>query len=84
LDVDEVDGLLKCGKYLLESLKNAENYVEYQFTSRDGFQAGAYQDKTDWRYFLKLEKYDSDSYVFLDRDEFEKLIEMISNAKGKL
>jgi len=86
LDVDEVEAFVKSGKYLSESLnEKADNYIEYQFTSRDGFQAGAYSDKKDsWKYYLKLEKYDSDSYVFMNKDDFQKLIELVNSAKAKL
>jgi hypothetical protein len=83
LDADEVDGFLRSGKYLLNSLKPAKNYVEYEFTSRHGFQAGVHQNKEEFSYFLKLERYDNDSYVFLDQDDFEQLIEMVENAKVK-
>lgn len=82
LDTDEIDGFLKSAKFL-EALPAAnDSYQEYQFTSRDGFQAGAYSDKkAGWKYFLKLERFDSDSYVFLDKDDFKKLSDMVSGLK---
>jgi hypothetical protein len=83
LDADEVDGFLKSGKYLLKSLKPSDNYVEYQFTSRDGFQTGACQKKDERSYYLKLEKQDNDSYVFLEEADFERLINMVAKAKVK-
>lgn len=83
LDSDEVDAFIKSGKYLLSPPANtANNYVELQFTSRGGFQAGAYLDKAgSWKYFIKLERFDSDSYVFLDRDDFERLSELVGRSK---
>lgn len=83
LDADEVDGFLTSGKFLLNSLKPSNKYVEYQYTSRDGFQAGVHQNKEEFSYFLRLEKHDNDSYVFLDKDDFEWLIEMVESAKIK-
>ena len=83
LDADEVDGFVKSGKYLLKSLKPTDNYVEYQFTSRDGFQAGACQNKDERSYYLKMEKRDNDSYIFLEEADFERLINMVVKAKIK-
>jgi len=83
LDADEIEGFVKSGKYLLKSLKPSDNYVEYQFTSRDGFQAGACQHKNEWSYFLKMEKSDNDSYIFLEQEDFEKLVAMVAKAKVK-
>jgi hypothetical protein len=85
LDSDEIDGLIKSGNLLLSSLDQpVDNYTEYVFTSRDGFQAGAYQSKKEWKYFLKLEKYDSDSNVWMEKQDFQKLIDLIGQAKTKL
>ncbi|MFN8291603.1 MAG: hypothetical protein U0U70_15205 [Chitinophagaceae bacterium] len=85
LDSDEIDGLIKSGNLLLSSLNQpAETYTEYQFTSRDGFQAGAFLSKKQWSYFLKLDKYDSDSNVWLEREDFQKLIDLLGQAKAKL
>lgn len=85
LDSDEIDGLVKSGNLLLSTLSQpVETYTEYVFTSRDGFQAGAYQSKKEWKYFLKLEKYDSDANVWLEKEDFKKLIDLISQAKEKL
>jgi hypothetical protein len=87
LDSDEIDGFIKSGKLLIEALAtgNTTNYTEFQFTSRDGFQAGAFSnDKGNWSFFLKLEKFDSDSYVFLNKEEFEKILSTVEDAKAKL
>lgn len=85
LDSDEIDGLVKSGNLLLSTLnQSTDTYTEYVFTSRDGFQAGAYQSKKEWKYFLKLEKYDSDSNVWLEKQDFQKLIDLLTEAKAKL
>lgn len=82
LDADEIESFLKSANYLINSINQpAELYTEFQFTSRDGFQAGCYKNKNEWNYFIKLEKYGEDSYVFLAVDEFKKLVELIK-AKG--
>lgn len=87
LDADEIDGFIKSGRLLLQELATSktDNYIEYQFTSRDGFQSGAYiNEKKEWKYFLRLDKYDSDTYVWLVRDDFERIVNAIENAKSKL
>lgn len=86
LDIDEIDAFVKSGKLLIETLANGSptDYTEFQFTSRGGFQAGAFSSKSDWSYFMKLEKYDSDSYVFLSKDDFSKIINTIEAAKPLL
>ncbi|NML23381.1 hypothetical protein HHL16_21050 [Pseudoflavitalea sp. G-6-1-2] len=82
LDSDEIEAFLKSANYLMSSIGSpGELYSEFQFTSRDGFQAGCYKEKDIWKYFIKLEKYDGDSYVFLDKDDFQKLIDTIQ-SKG--
>lgn len=83
LDADEIEAFLKAAKYLAElSPSTSGNYIELQFTSRDGFQAGAYFDKKyNWKYFLKLERYDGDSYVFLERADFQKLHDLLATFK---
>lgn len=83
LDADEIEAFLKSGKYLAKlAPSDSGNYIELQFTSRDGFQAGAFfEKKGDWRYFLKLERYDSDSYVFLEKTDFQKLYDLLATFK---
>lgn len=85
LDADEVDALLKSGNHLLNNLNElSENYTEYIFRSRDGFQAGAFQSKKEWKYFIQLDKYDGDSNVFMSKEDFKKMIDLITTAKSKL
>lgn len=85
LDLDEVDAFVKSGKLLIESLAGGQpqEYTEFQFTSRDGFQAGAYTSEGEWKYFLKLKRYDSDSYIFLTKNDFTEIIKTIESAKIK-
>lgn len=85
LDADEIDGLIKSGNHLLTNLTElGDNYTEYIFKSRDGFQAGAFQSKKEWKYFIQLDKYDRDSNVYMSKEDFKKLIDLITEAKGKL
>ena len=86
LDVDEIDGLIKSIKIMQEKIfpSTATNYTEVNFKSRGGFEAGCYWSKGNWSTYLKLEKYDKDSYVFLNKDDFPQLLTLLEQAKTKL
>jgi hypothetical protein len=86
LDVDEVDGLIKSIKIIQERILPTivTNYTEVSFKSRGGFDAGCFWSKESWSTYLKLEKYDGDSYVFLGQDDFPTLLELLEYAKTRL
>lgn len=86
LDVDEIDGLIKSIKIMQDKIfpTNSENYTEVIYRSRGGFEAGCYWKKGKWTTYLKLEKYDSKSYVFLNQKDFTTLYSLLEQAKGKL
>jgi hypothetical protein len=86
LDADEIDGLIKSVKIMQEKIfpSLASNYTEVSFKSREGFDAGCYWSKGNWSTYLKLEKYDKDSYVFLDKEDFQTLLKLLEQAKAKL
>ncbi|WP_321281392.1 hypothetical protein [Marinifilum fragile] len=83
LDADEIDGLIKSIKMIQEKVfaSTPTNYTEVTFQSRGGFEAGCYWSNGDWATYLKLEKYDGKSYVFLKKDDFPKLLSLIEKAK---
>lgn len=86
LDADEVDGLLKSIKIIQENIfpSTVTNYTEVSFKSRDGFEAGCFWSKGSWSTYLKLEKYDQDSFIFLGKDDFPALLALVEQAKAKL
>lgn len=86
LDADEVDGLIKSIKIIQEKIfpSTVSNYTEVSFKSRAGFEAGCYWSKGTWSTYLKLEKYDKDSYVFLSKEDFPTLLDLLQEAKAKL
>lgn len=86
LDADEVDGLIKSIKIIQDKVfpTTATNYTEVSFKSRGGFDAGCFWSKGTWSTYLKLEKYDKDSYVFLGKDDFPTLLGLLEQAKTKL
>lgn len=85
LDPDEVDGLIESITILQGKIFNSSrsHYTEVIFRSRDGFESGCYYSKGAWSTFLKLEKYDNDSYVFLKKEDFTILLSALKDAKRK-
>jgi predicted hydrolase (HD superfamily) len=85
LDADEVDGLIKSIQILQEKMiaSTPVNYTEVEYFSRSGFQAGGFyeQKKKAWSAFVKLEKYDSKSYVFIDNDDLTQLLTLMVLAQ---
>lgn len=83
LDADEIDGLIKSIKMMQEKVftSSPTNYTEVTYKSRGGFEAGCYWSKGDWATYLKLEKYDGKSYVFLKKDDFPELLTLLEKAK---
>ena len=86
LDADEIDGLLKSIKVMKERIfpSTSVTYSEVTYRSRAGFEAGCYWSKDKWTTYLKLEKYDSKSYVFLGQEDFTILYELLVQAQMKL
>lgn len=88
LDEDEMEGLVKSIKNLQTSVfgSKRESYTEVSFTSRTGFQAGAYFEtlKNKWVAFVQVEKYDSKSIVYLTPEDFIIFLTLIENAKSQM
>lgn len=88
LDIDEIDGLIKSINNLKTTVfpSTRDVYTEVTFTSRTGFKAGAYYDvdKAKWVTFIKLEKFDSNSQVFLTTEDFSILHTLVEEAKQKM
>lgn len=86
LDADEIDGLIKSIKIIQESIfpSTPSDYTEVSFRSRSGFEAGCYSKKDSWSAYMKLESYDSNSYVFMDKEDLIKLLIILEQAKAKL
>ena len=85
LDQDEVDGLVKSINILKTSVLGTtrDSYTEIAFRSRSGFEAGAYFGEGKWTTFMKLERFDKDSYVFLQPEDFDTLASLLQQAKQK-
>lgn len=83
LDIDEIDGLIKSIKLIQEKIfpKTPGDYTEVSFRSRGGFEAGCFWSKGEWKTYLKLEKYDGNSYVWLSKEDFPNLLVTLEKAK---
>jgi retron-type reverse transcriptase len=86
LDQDELDGLIKSINILKTKVFNTtrDSYTEIIFRSRSGFEAGGYYSDGKWKTFMKLERFDKDSYIFLQPEDFDALAELLQQAKQKL
>jgi len=88
LDFDEIDGLIKSIKNLQTNVFTSikEVYTEVTFTSRSGFEAGAYYttEKNKWTAYVQVEKNDRNSMIFLVPEDFETLLSLIEQAKAKM
>jgi hypothetical protein len=86
LDEDEIDGLIKSIKIIQSKVlpSKASNYTEVNFRSRSGFSAGCFSKKDTWTTFMKLEKYDSNSYVFMEAEDLAELLKILEASKLKL
>jgi len=86
LDADEIDGLIKSIRIIQEKILPtiATTYTEVNFRSRTNFMAGCFSKNSSWDAFLKLEAYDSNSYVFMDGDDLVLLLSLLEQAKSKL
>jgi hypothetical protein len=86
LDTDEIEGLMKSIKLMQEKvmLTVPTEYTEVSFKSRGGFEAGCFVSKGAWSSYLKLEKYDNKSYVWIKNDDLTALYDLLSQAKLKM
>lgn len=86
LDVDEIDALMSSIRLMQENIlvTAPENYTEVAYRSRSGFQCGCYYSKGAWSTFMKLEKFDSKSYVWLTADDMPQLYSLLEKAKTLL
>lgn len=86
LDADEIDGLIKSIRIIQDKIfpSTPTNYTEVSFRSRSGFEAGCYSKKDSWSAYIKLERFDSNSYVFIEKEDLTKLLTLLEQAKAKL
>ncbi len=86
LDGDELDGLIVSLKLIQQKIKEVPptNYTEVTYRSRSGFQAGCFVSRGKWAMFLKLERFDSNSSVYLDQSDIDFLVLIMEDAKKLL
>lgn len=88
VDKDEIDGLLKSLDIIKREVSTTkrDRYTEIVFTSRTGFQAGCYYEdqKGAWTVFVKIERFDKDSYVFMSPEDLDGLILLVKGALAQM
>ncbi|WP_436488953.1 hypothetical protein [Chitinophaga sp. ARDCPP14] len=85
LDIDEVDALIKSLNIIKDKIMptTPEVYTEVEYKSR-GLQAGCFYSKKQWSTFLKIERFDEKSYVFMKDGDIIQLLSLLNDAKAKL
>ena len=85
LDSDEMDGFIKTIKAFQNDIFNTKpkNYTEITFRSRTGFEAGAYfsVDKEKWVGYFKIEDFIRSPTIFLTREHYAEVLEVLEKAK---
>lgn len=86
LDVDEIDGLMKSIKLMQDKVMVTvpANYTEVYYRSRGGFEGGCFTSKGAWSSYLKLERFDGKSYVWLEAADLTTLYGLLEQAKAKM
>ena len=86
LDVDEIDGLMKSIKLMQDKVIPTipASYTEVYYRSRGGFEGGCFTSKGAWSCYLKLEKFDGKSYVWLESADLSTLYGLLEQAKAKM
>ncbi len=86
LDSDEIEGLMKSIRLIQEKVlvTTPSTYTEVYYRSRSGFEAGCFTSKGSWSCYLKLERYDSKSYVWINAEELTSLYTILEQAKLKM
>jgi hypothetical protein len=85
LDSDELKGLMTSIQIMQGKVFPSEpvNYTEISFTSLEGFEAGCFwsASKNKWSTYIKIDKYDGKSYVFLEVEDLSKFLELLKAAE---
>lgn len=86
LDPDELDALSKSIDIIRNKvvITTPAQYTEVNYFSRGGFQLGCYWSDNAWTGFMKLEKFDSNSYLWFKSDEFQQVDSIIQQAKQEI
>ncbi len=86
IDSDELENFIKILQLMdseyLHSTRT--NYTELIFVSRGGLETGCFYSDGKWTIFLKLEKYDKDSYIFLNAEDISSIYSQVILAKGHI
>lgn len=59
-------------------------YTEVYYRSRGGFEGGCFTSKGAWSSYLKLERFDGKSYVWLEAADLTTLYGLLEQAKAKM
>lgn len=84
IDQDEIDELMNVLKKMNEITSNntPTNYTEVIYACRSGYELGAFYSKSKlWTFYMKLEKYDKNSFISLEKDAILTFQLLLEKAK---
>jgi hypothetical protein len=85
IDEDELNSILSTLDYLTSSkfkFSSEATDVQVVYTSRGDFQIGCYSDGDKWKFFLKLDKFRSNSRILLGNDkDLRDVVAMFKKSK---
>jgi hypothetical protein len=88
LDSEEIGDLVKAIGNLKANIlpTTRSTYTEVTFKSKTGFEAGAYfsTEKSKWMGYVQIEKFDRDSMVFFNVEDFDQLLMLLEKAQGMM
>jgi len=86
LDRDELEGLIKSINIMRNNVftTSPSHYTEVNFTSRSGFRAGCFSGHDGWSFYIKLSEYDSNSTVWLKKEDTATILDVLTRTKERL
>lgn len=86
LDRDELEGLIKSLEMIVSRVFQTvpANYMEVNFISRSGMNAGCYFSKNNWEFYVKISQHDGNSFVFMNKNYAQSLLNILKQNSNKL
>jgi len=88
VDSDELKEMLESLDIMINTtmISTPKSYTEVIYSTRAGFEIGCYYSTSDkdWKGYMKLEKFDSKSSIFLSREELMSLKKHLEKVQDKI
>lgn len=90
LDYDELAGCIKSLTYIKDNIITTmpENYVECEYTTKDGVSLGAYLSSTKkekvWKIYIRTKSYTNRSQEFMKSENIVEIISLLNQSMENL